>query len=96
MCVGVTVCTCACACVCHCVLNPLTSYSISQHQPTVAAMATRWAEFYREYQSLQQWIRNLDMDMSNLNPFVSDLSAVKIQLEKMKVGRQEQLCVDVT
>ena len=77
----------------NCVLNTLTSYSISQHQPTVAAMATRWAEFYREYQSLQQWIRNLDMDMSNLNPFVSDLSAVKIQLDKMKVGLSRRGCV---
>ncbi len=60
-------------------------HSVSQHQSTVAAVATRWAEFYREYQSFQKWINNLDMDMSNINPFIGNLSSVRIQLEKMKV-----------
>lgn len=62
------------------------SCSVSQHQPTVAAMATRWVEFYQEYQSFTQWAHKLDTDMSNLNPYISDLSSVRIQLEKMKVS----------
>jgi hypothetical protein len=28
----------------------------------------------------------MDLDMSNLNPFVKDMDAVKTQLEKLKVS----------
>lgn len=74
-----------CACMPLLDLTVLYFYSVSQHQSTVAAMATRWAEFYREYQSFQQWIHKLDTDISNINPFIGNLGSVRIQLQKMKV-----------
>ena len=46
----------------------------------------RWAEFYREFLSFEQCYRNLDIEMSNLNPFVTDMGVVKTQLEKLKVS----------
>ena len=55
------------------------------HQSSVASMMTRWAEFYHEYQSFERCSQRLDTEMSNLNPFVSDMDAVKAQLDKLKV-----------
>ena len=68
--------------------NPLISlifYSVTPHQPKIAALSTRWAEFYREFLSFEQTYRNLDIEMSNLNPYLNDMAAVKVQLEKLKV-----------
>ena len=61
--------------------------SFSEHQPTIVALHTRWKEFYKDYQNFIQWLRTMDLDMSNLNPFVKDMDAVKTQLEKLKVSR---------
>ena len=59
--------------------------SVTPHQPVMAALATRWAEFYREFLSFEQCFHNLDIEMSNLNPFVTNMDVVKTQLEKLKV-----------
>ena len=64
----------------------LSLLSYTQHQPTVTALHTRWLEFFRDYQSFLQWLKTMDLDMSNLNPFVKDMDAVKTQLEKLKVS----------
>ena len=61
------------------------SHSYSLNQPTINAVCSRWNEFYQQYQSLQQWLRTMDVEMSNLNPFVNDMAAVRLQLEKQKV-----------
>ena len=42
-------------------------------------------EFHSHYQSFHQWLRNLDTDMANLNPFVSNMATVQMQLLKLKV-----------
>jgi len=60
-------------------------FSYTQHQPTVSSLLSRWAEFYQEYQSFEKGSQRLDMDMSNMNPFISDMEAVTSQLEKLKV-----------
>lgn len=52
----------------------------------MTALHTRWKEFFRDYQSFLQWLKTMDLDMSNLNPFVKDMDAVKTQLEKLKVS----------
>ena len=59
--------------------------SYTQHLSTVAALMSRWAEFYQEYQSFEKCSQRLDVEMSNMNPFVSDMDAVKTQLDKLKV-----------
>ena len=64
----------------------LSHFSHAQHQPTVTALHVRWLEFFRDYQSFLQWLKTMDLDMSNLNPFVKDMDAVKTQLEKLKVS----------
>ena len=70
---------------CCCFLSH-THFSHAQHQPTVTALHVRWLEFFRDYQSFLQWLKTMDLDMSNLNPFVKDMDAVKTQLEKLKVS----------
>ncbi len=65
----------------HCVIF----HSYIQHQPTVSALMGRWAEFYQEYQSFEKCSQRLDVEMSNMNPFVSDMESVKMQLDKLKV-----------
>ena len=44
------------------------SHSYSLNQPTINVVCSRWSEFYQQYQSLQQWLRTMDVEMSNLNP----------------------------
>ena len=70
----------------------LSLFSYTQHQPTVTALHTRWLEFFRDYQSFLQWLKTMDLDMSNLNPFVKDMDAVKTQLEKLKVSQWWCMC----
>ena len=60
-------------------------FSFTPQQPVVAALSVRWAEFYREFLSFERCFHNLDIEMSNLNPFVGDMGVVKTQLEKLKV-----------
>ena len=73
------------------------THSYSINQPTVHALCTRWSEFYQQYQSLQQWLRTMDTEMSNLNPFVNDMAIVRLQLEKQKVcvcvSGDKEICI---
>ena len=48
-------------------------------------LSQQWAEFYTHYQTFHQWLRNMDTDMANLNPFVSNMATVQMQLIKLKV-----------
>ena len=48
-------------------------------------LSQQWAEFHSHYQSFSQWLRNMDTDMANLNPFVSNMATVQLQLVKLKV-----------
>ena len=59
--------------------------SVARHQPEVNLLSQQWAEFHSHYQSFHQWLRNMDTDMANLNPFVSNMATVQMQLMKLKV-----------
>ena len=69
------------------------SCSVAPHQAKIVALGMRWAEFYREFQSFEQCFHNLDIEMSNLNPFVNDMAAVKTQLEKLKVWLETSIAL---
>ena len=59
--------------------------SVARHQPEVNLLSQQWAEFHSHYQSFHQWLRNIDTEMANLNPFVSNMATVQMQLMKLKV-----------
>ena len=59
--------------------------SVSRHQPEVNLLSQQWAEFHTHYQSFHQWLRNMDTEMANLNPFISNMATVQMQLWKLKV-----------
>ena len=65
------------------------SFRVSRHQPEVNLLSQQWAEFHSHYQSFNQWLRNMDTEMSNLNPYISNMATVQMQLAKLKVS-----CVD--
>ena len=64
---------------------PFFTHSVSRHQPEVNLLSQQWAEFHSHYQSFHQWLRNMDTEMANLNPFVSNMATVQMQLVKLKV-----------
>ncbi|CAI8007197.1 Dystrophin, partial [Geodia barretti] len=63
--------------------------SVARHQPEVNLLSQQWAEFHSHYQSFHQWLRNIDTEMANLNPFVSNMATVQMQLMKLKEIREE-------
>ena len=61
--------------------------SVSRHQPEVNLLNQQWAEFHGHYQSFHQWLKNMDTEMANLNPFISNMATVQVQLAKLKVTK---------
>ena len=77
---------CVCVCV-FCELAPsvFPLFRVARHQPEVNLLSQQWAEFYTHYQSFHQWLLNMDTEMANLNPFISNMATVQMQLVKLKV-----------
>ncbi len=64
------------------------SLSLTEQDSTITSLSSNWISFYSPYQSFQSWLRNMDTEMSYINPFVNDMAAVRVQLEKQKVWTQ--------
>ena len=67
------------------------SCSLIKLQAVLEPLSTQWTSFYSLYHSFMLWLNNMDLEMANMNPNVSDMESIQAQLEKQKVG----VCVSV-